>query len=80
MKALGKLEDALGKYLEALKSVVKGPVVIVDYTFDHKLHSRVHRVASRYGNYFTWCSSHRKLEPGVQLLAVAESTQYKCVQ
>jgi len=68
LDALGRLEDAWGKYVDALKGVVERPVVvIVDDTFDHNLYSRVEGVASRYGNYFVCCSSHSRFEPGVQV-------------
>ncbi|WP_168364232.1 hypothetical protein [Metallosphaera hakonensis] len=71
MRALEYLEDAWGKYLEALRALIVGPVVvIVDDTFDHKLYSRVEDV-SRYGNYFAWCSMHKGYESGVQVLTVA---------
>ncbi len=61
LKALEDLEDTWNDYLETLSKVIVGPVVvIVDDTFDHKLYSRVEGVASRYGNYFAWCSMHKK--------------------
>ncbi|AWR99165.1 transposase [Metallosphaera hakonensis] len=72
LRALEHLEEAWGKYLEALRALIVGPVVvIVDDTFDHKLYSRVESVASRYGNYFAWCSMHKGYESGVQVLTVA---------
>ena len=37
-------------------------MVIVDDIFDHKLYSRVEGVVSRYGNYFAWCSVHKRFE------------------
>ncbi len=58
--------------LEALSKVIIGPVVvIIDDTFDHKLYSRVEGIASRYGNYFAWCSTHKRFEPGIQVLTIA---------
>ena len=72
LKALEDLEDTWNDYLETLSKVIVGPVVvIVDDTFDHKLYSRVEGVASRYGNYFAWCSMHKRFEPGVQVLTIA---------
>ncbi len=58
--------------LEALSKVIIGPVVvIIDDTFDHKLYSRVEGIASKYGNYFAWCSTHKRFEPGIQVLTIA---------
>ena len=72
LKALEELEEAWKDYLQALSKVITGPVVvIIDDTFDHKPYSRVDGVASRYGNYFFWCSSHKRYEPGIQVLTVA---------
>jgi hypothetical protein len=58
LKALEKLEDEWGNYVE-LKCVMKELVVIVNEIFDHKSYSRAGRI-SRYGNYFTWSYSYRK--------------------
>ncbi|BDB99900.1 hypothetical protein SACC_29170 [Saccharolobus caldissimus] len=52
--------------------MIIGPVVvIIDDTFDHKLYSRIEGITSRYGNYFAWCSMHKRFEPGIQVLTIA---------
>ena len=65
LKALENLEDTWSDHLKALSKV------IVDDTSDHKLYSRVEDIASRYGNYFAWCSTHKKFKPGIQVLTIA---------
>ncbi len=72
LKTLENLENTWSDYLEALSKVIVGPVVvIIDDTFDHKLYSRVEGIASKYGNYFAWCSTHKRFEPGIQVLTIA---------
>ncbi len=72
LKTLENLENTWRDYLEALSKVIIGPVVvIIDDTFDHKLYSRVEGIASKYGNYFAWCSTHKRFEPGIQVLTIA---------
>ncbi|WP_016732442.1 hypothetical protein [Saccharolobus islandicus] len=72
LKTLENLENTWRDYLEALSKVIVGPVVvIIDDTFDHKLYSRVEDIASKYGNYFAWCSTHKRFEPGIQVLTIA---------
>ena len=49
---------------------MKGQIVIIDDTVDHKEYSRGKDV-SPHGNYWVYCHTHKRLERGVQLLTVA---------
>ena len=49
---------------------VKGPLVIIDDTVDHKEYSRGKDV-SPHGNYWIYCHTHWRFERDVQLLTVA---------
>ncbi|QIW24484.1 ISNCY family transposase [Sulfolobus sp. S-194] len=72
LKALEDLENTWRDYLETLRKVIVGPVVvIIDDTFDHKPYSRIEGIASKHGNYFAWCSTHKRFEPGIQVLTIA---------
>ncbi|BFI76747.1 transposase [Sulfurisphaera ohwakuensis] len=72
LEALERLEEAWKNYLDTLSKTIVGPVVvIIDDTFDHKPYSRVEEIASKYGNYIFWCSTHKKFEPGIQILTIA---------
>ncbi|BCU69615.1 hypothetical protein KN1_09120 [Stygiolobus caldivivus] len=72
LEALERLENAWEDYLQTLRKQITGPVIVItDDTFDHKPYSRVKGTASKHGNYYIWCSTHAKYEPGVQVLTIA---------
>ena len=67
LEALGELGDAWG--LEVLSGLVKGQIVIIDDTVDHKEYSRGKDV-SPHGNYWIYCHTHGRFERA-KLLTVA---------
>jgi Archaeal putative transposase ISC1217. len=69
LEALGELDDAWRDYLEVLSGLVKGQIVIVDDTVDHKEYSRG-RDVSPHGNYWIYCHAHGRFERA-KLLTVA---------
>ena len=69
LEALGELHDAWRNYLEVLSGLVKGQIVIIDDTVDHKEYSRGKDV-SPHGNYWIYCHTHGRFER-VKLLTVA---------
>ncbi|QGA54313.1 hypothetical protein GFS03_06885 [Sulfolobus sp. E5-1-F] len=71
LKALEEVEKAWTNYLDKLRELIKGPVVIIiDDTFDHKEYARARNRASGQGNYIM-CQAHKRFESGVQLLTIA---------
>ncbi|QGA68590.1 ISNCY family transposase [Sulfolobus sp. E11-6] len=72
LKALEEVEKAWTNYLDKLRELIKGPVIIIiDDTFDHKEYARARNRASGQGNYIMWCQAHKRFESGVQLLTIA---------